>query len=48
MASAHETGRLFRVRRMSPVVGTMYRGLASQRLHGVGRGDSPLYEFGYL
>lgn len=48
MASAHETGRLFRVRRMSPVVGTMYRGLASQRLHGEGRRYSPLYEFGYL
>ena len=48
VASAHETGRPFRVRRMSPVVGTMYRGLASQRLHGEGRRYSPLYEFGYL
>ena len=48
VASAHETGRPFRVRRMSPVVGSMYRGLASQRLHGEGRRYSPLYEFGYL
>ncbi len=46
--SARLMGYPFRIRRMSPVVGSMYRGLASQRMHGRGRRYSPLYEFGYL
>lgn len=46
--SARLLGRPFRIRRMSPMVGSMYRGLASQRLHGNGKRYSPLYEFGYL
>lgn len=46
--SAQELGRPFRVRRMSPMVGSMYRGLANQRMHGGSHRYSPLYELGYL
>lgn len=46
--SAQELGRPFRVHRLSPIVGSMYRGLSNQRMHGSGHRYSPLYELGYL
>ncbi len=46
--SSCRTGRKFRPREMSPLIGSMYRGLVSQKLHGDDRRYDPLYEYGYV